>query len=112
MFADYFLQTGKMLAGRDRYVHVGRIQHAGIHALGSVIVFVVLGAPIGFTVVVALIEWVVHFHIDFAKAKYSEKQKLDPTQTRFWQAFGVDQALHQLTYIAMFWAWIVYCTDL
>lgn len=112
MFADYFLQTGKMLAGRSRYLHLGRLQHAGIHALGSFLVFLILGAPIGFSIAVVMVEWAVHFHIDYAKARYSEKQALEPTQPRFWQAFGVDQVLHQLTYIAMFWAWIAYCTDL
>lgn len=106
MFADFFLQTPKMLAGRCAYMHSGRAQHAGVHVLGSVIVYVLFGAPVVFILVLALLEWIVHFHIDFGKALYSEKKELDPKQAKFWQAMGADQALHQLSYLVMAWAWV------
>jgi hypothetical protein len=51
---------------------------------------------------------VVHFHIDWAKARYSDTHDLTPAQARFWQATGLDQALHQLTYVAMVWAWVMF----
>ncbi|KIC12573.1 hypothetical protein RA19_01470 [Leisingera sp. ANG-M1] len=108
MFADFFLQTPKMLAGRCAYVHMGRAQHAGVHIIGSAIVFALFGAPVVFILVLAALEWVVHFHIDFGKARYSEVKKLNPQQARFWQAMGADQMLHQLTYVAMAWAWVKY----
>lgn len=108
MFADFFLQTPKMLSGRCAYVHAGRAQHAGVHVVGSVIVFALFAAPLGFILLLAVLEWIVHFHIDFGKARYSEMKNLNPKQARFWQAMGADQALHQLTYIAMGWAWIKY----
>lgn len=107
MFADYFLQTPRMLSGRGTYLHMGRAQHAGAHALLSIPVFLVVGADYGFIVALVLAEWLVHFHLDWAKARYSELRALKPTQARFWHAFGVDQALHQLTYIAMVWAWLL-----
>lgn len=105
MFADYFLQTQRMLSGRGTYLHLGRAQHAGVHALGTILVFVGFGAAPGFIAVVALVEWVVHFHIDWGKARYSEVRQHDPTQAGFWRANGFDQALHHLTYLAMVWAW-------
>lgn len=106
MFADFFLQTPKMLSGRCRYAHAGRAQHAGVHVIGSVMVFALFGAPVVFILVLAVLEWVVHFHIDFGKARYSEMKKLTPQQAMFWQAMGADQALHQLTYLAMAAAWV------
>ncbi|MFT4962167.1 MAG: hypothetical protein ACI92Z_003264 [Paracoccaceae bacterium] len=108
MFADYFMQTPKMLAGRGQYWHMGRAQHAAVHALGSMIAFALIGAPTVFILLICLAEWVVHFHIDWAKAKYSESKCLAPTEGGFWRAFGVDQTLHGLTYVAMAWAWVVY----
>ena len=101
LFADFFLQTTKMLSGRGAYMHSGRAQQAGVHALGSVVVFVIMGAPVSFILLICLAEWVVHFHIDFGKAHYSEKKELTPQQAVFWRAMGTDQCLHQLTYIAM-----------
>ena len=107
MFADFFLQTPRMLSGRDMYIHRGRAEHAGIHALGSVIVFVLIGAPTLFIVWIVLLEWVVHFHIDWAKARYSMHKQHTPAEAGFWRAAGLDQACHQLTYLAMAWAWLV-----
>jgi hypothetical protein len=106
MFADFFMQTPRMLSGRGEYLHMGRAQHAGIHAVGSALVFLGFGAPPGFIVVLCLLEWVVHFNIDFCKARYSEQKKLSPAMGAFWRAMGADQAMHHLTYVAMAWAWI------
>jgi Protein of unknown function (DUF3307) len=106
LFADFFLQTHKMLSGRNVYLHSGRAQHAGVHALGSVVVFVIMGAPVGFILAICLAEWVVHFHIDYWKAQYTEKKTLNPQQALFWRAVGTDQCLHQLTYIAMAAVWV------
>lgn len=108
MFADYFLQTPRMLSGRGHYWHLGRAQHAGVHALGSVLVFLAFGAPTGFIAVLALAEWVVHFNIDWGKARYSEMRNYDPSQAGYWRANGFDQALHHLTYLAMAWAWTAF----
>lgn len=108
MFADYFMQTPKMLSGRSEYMHMGRAQHAAVHAVGSILVFVLFGAPLGFILTIAALEWVIHFHIDFFKAKHSEMKDLNPTQAAFWRAAGVDQAAHHLTYVAMVWAWTSY----
>ena len=83
-----------------------RAQHAGVHVIGSVVVLGLFGSPLPFILLLAVMEWIVHFHIDFAKARYSEVKNLNPQQARFWQAMGADQTLHQLTYIAMGWAWI------
>ncbi|MCD9149163.1 DUF3307 domain-containing protein [Pseudophaeobacter flagellatus] len=106
LFADFFLQTPKMLSGRDTYLHTGRAQHAGVHTLGSIAVFVLMGANIGFILLICLAEWVVHFHIDYGKAHYSEKKDLTPQQAMFWRAMGTDQFLHQLTYLAMTAIWV------
>lgn len=108
MFADYFMQTPKMLTGRSQYWHMGRAQHAAIHAVASIIVFVLVGTPTVFILVICFAEWVVHFHIDWAKAKHSESKCLSPTEAAFWRAFGVDQTLHCLTYVAMVWAWVMF----
>jgi uncharacterized protein DUF3307 len=105
MFADYYLQTPKMLSGRGEYFHLGRAQHAGIHAIGSILALLIVGTPLLFTVIIAIVEWFVHFNIDYAKARYSEAKGYDPSQAGFWRAAGTDQALHQLTYVAMVWAW-------
>ena len=110
MFADYFLQTPKMLAGRNSYLHMGRAQHALVHAIGSAICLVLVGSPIVFMLWLVLAEWVIHFHIDWGKATWSDTKGHGPQDAGFWRATGVDQALHQLTYVAMTAAWVVATT--
>ncbi len=105
MFADFYLQTGKMLAGRGEYLHWGRAQHAGVHAIGSLIALVLVGTPFWPLLVLIVVEWIIHFHIDYWKGSYSDKKQLAPDQAAFWRAFGFDQFLHQLTYVAMIWTW-------
>jgi hypothetical protein len=103
LFADFFLQTPRMLRNRGRYLHVGRLQHAGLHGFGSLVAMAVLGVPVGVAMAVAAVEWVVHFHIDWAKGRWSDRTGHAPHQAGYWRAFGVDQALHQWTYLVMVW---------
>lgn len=108
LFADYYLQTGKMLSGRGEYMHVGRAQHASVHAIGTLIALILVGTSVLPLLVLTLFDWVVHFHIDFWKGRYSDKKCLAPDQAAFWRAFGFDQFLHQLTYVALAWLWMVW----
>ncbi len=105
MFADYFLQTPKMLTGRGQYWHMGRAQHASVHAVGTAIALALIGTNAMVIVVLIAVEWVVHFNIDWWKASYSAKKALAPSQALFWRAAGFDQALHQVSYILLVWAW-------
>lgn len=103
LFADFYLQTSKMLSARSVYLHVGRAQHAGIHALGSFLVLLPFGGPWGLILALVIAEWIVHFHIDFGKGWWSDRTGFAPTDAGYWRAFGVDQWAHQWTYIAMVW---------
>ena len=108
LFADFFLQTQRMLAGRDEYLHIGRAQHAGLHGLFSAFALLLVGAPLGFTLAICLAEAVLHYHIDWGKGCYSARKQNSPTDAAYWRAFGTDQLLHQLTYVAMVWLWAAY----
>lgn len=105
MFADFFLQTPRMLSGRDEYIHIGRMQHVAIHGALSVPAFLIIGAPLVFTVVLIIVEVVVHYHIDWGKGRHSATTQHGPADAGYWRAFGLDQLLHQLTYVAMVWIW-------
>ena len=65
MFADFYMQTPRMLEGRSRYMHLGRAQHAGLHAVGSALAFLPVGGLSAVVVGIVLAEWAAHFHIDW-----------------------------------------------
>ncbi|MEO0864664.1 MAG: DUF3307 domain-containing protein [Pseudomonadota bacterium] len=104
LFADFFFQTPRMLRDRSRYVHVGRAQHAGLHALGSVLAMMLVGVSLAPLVLIAALEWVAHYHIDWGKGRWSDHIGHGPDDAGYWRAFGFDQALHQWTYLVMVWA--------
>lgn len=101
LFADFYLQTRRMLMDRAVYWHLGRLQHAGLHAVGSLVAMVLVGVPVALALVISFGEWLVHFHIDWGKGWWSKHTGHGPDQAGFWRAFGVDQALHQWTYLVM-----------
>lgn len=108
MFGDFFLQTRTMLNGRGQYLHFGRLMHASVHAGLSFIVFVVMGAPIAFILALVIAELFVHFHIDWWKGRLTDEHNLTPADAAYWRTTGIDQALHQLTYVAMIWIWLMW----
>lgn len=111
MFADFFLQTQRMLSDRSEYFHLGRIQHVLIHAGGSAIAFAILLTNPMFILIATVIEAIAHYHIDWAKGRYSSDAKHTPEDAGYWRAVGLDQALHQITYIVMVLAWVQYAAS-
>ncbi|MCV6584495.1 MAG: DUF3307 domain-containing protein [Marinibacterium sp.] len=107
MFADFFMQTPRMLSGRGTYFHIGRAQHAAVHAVGSFAIFIVMGVAAVPALAVAFAEWVIHFHIDWAKGRYSERHPKTPVESGYWYVFGLDQIAHQFTYLAMAAAYLM-----
>ncbi|WP_323370574.1 DUF3307 domain-containing protein [Sulfitobacter sp. F26204] len=108
LFADFFLQTPRMLSGRGVYLHLGRAEHAVLHAILSFLALMLFGASTACAATLCLLEWIIHYHIDWAKGRHSEIKKYSPADAGYWRAFGVDQLMHQITYVAMIWAWAKY----
>lgn len=101
--ADFLLQTPHMLAQKGTYGAAGGIEHAATHALGTLIVLVLvfpwnIGAHV-FAIMLAAFDGFIHYHIDWAKTNLSKG--LNPADRIFWIWFGADQGLHYLTYVAI-----------
>jgi hypothetical protein len=95
---DFPLQANPWLyRNKGTYMHPGGIAHAGIHALGTLLV---LAPFIGsLSMVYAIIDMLVHYHIDWAKMNISKRYDLQPNNSeRFWILLGFDQLLHHITY--------------
>ena len=42
-----------------------------------------------------------HYHIDWLKEQIVYRRQFRPEQSVFWWTFGIDQWLHQLTYVGI-----------
>lgn len=97
--ADFQWQADWMVSGKLRYGQRGGVAHAGLHASLSFPILLLGGASAVLAATIAVVEWVLHFHIDWAKAQLDARLGLDPGRRAYWQAFGADQLVHQATYV-------------
>lgn len=83
---------------KGTYGHPGGILHAGLHGLGTYLIFLIFVVnPLALTL--GLIDMFIHYHIDWLKMNVNKKfgWKAD-THPQFWTALGLDQLAHYLTY--------------
>lgn len=102
--ADYLLQPAWILAGKGDFRLPGGYAHAGAHAVFSLIVLVALQTPLWLAAAICVIEFVIHYVLDYAKVSYSVGVDIDRQPSRYWALHGVDQLAHQFTYAAMIYA--------
>ncbi len=95
---DFPLQTSPwMYRNKGIYLHPGGITHAAVHGVGALLV---LTPFVGVTALkFALLDMLIHYHIDWAKMNIGKRYNLRPDNSNwFWILLGFDQFLHQLTY--------------
>jgi hypothetical protein len=96
---DFPLQTPYQYLNKGTYGHLGGLLHSGLHGLATVIIFSFF-TP--FALVYGIVDFLVHYHIDYAKVRINEHYGWKPTtHPQFWTLLGIDQYLHAMTYIAM-----------
>jgi hypothetical protein len=100
-FCDGPLQTSQMVADKAVYGKKLGLVHAGLHGVFSFILLPVAGAAWGLALILAIVEAVIHYHIDFTKENIVRSRGWTVTNRRFWWALASDQALHHFTYLAM-----------
>lgn len=99
-FVDFPLQTPYQFLNKGKYGHPGGILHSGYHAIATFLI-VMLFNP-AFALMVAVLDFVVHYHVDWAKVQLNDKYQLKPdAHKEFWWLLGLDQYLHALTYFAI-----------
>jgi len=103
LVCDYFLQTQYQLANKGTYGHPGGIIHSGIHILGTAFLFLYLTPTIPLGAEILIGEFIVHYHIDWAKEQIVRRMNLTTETTGFWWALGIDQFLHGATYVVIVW---------
>lgn len=105
---DFPLQAFSWLyLNKGKYLHPGGITHAAIHSAGTMLV---LSPFLGLAAwKFALVDLLVHYHIDWAKMNLTRKHDLKPDNSEwFWILLGLDQWLHGLTYFAIiYYAFII-----
>ena len=98
---DYPLQTKYQVTNKGTYGHPGGIVHAGFHIIGTAVAFLVITPTFAVGAAILVGEFIVHYHIDWAKDQVMRRTGFKPTDSAFWWTLGSDQLLHHLTYVAI-----------
>lgn len=107
LIVDFPLQVPYHYLNKGTYGHPGGIAHATLHAAGTLIALTLLGFALPVAGLVALVDGVVHYHVDWAKMNLNARLGLKPDNSeKFWWLLGLDQYLHALTYLAIVW-WLI-----
>ena len=95
---DFLLQTRYQWSNKGTYGHPGGLLHAGLHGVGTAICLMTFAWE--HILLLALMDAVFHYHIDWAKMKLNSHYKWRADSSEyFWWTLGADQLLHTLTYI-------------
>ena len=102
--ADFILQTEAQRREKGSYGATGGLTHSLTHIVLTAPVFALLPVfAAGIAAALLAAEFVLHYHIDWAKEQIVRRNDWSSRDTPFWWAIGIDQLLHGLTYIGLVW---------
>lgn len=93
-YVDFVVQTPAEIASKGHYGTWLGTWHSIKHGIGTLLALI-LFVPVSWAAVAAVVDALVHYHIDWAKMRWGCQDINDP---RFWKHLGLDQMAHQMTY--------------
>ena len=101
-FIDFVNQTEQEVYEKGIYLKKYGINHSLKHGLLTIVILLaVTKVDIALCYLIGLIEFLVHYHIDWAKMNLNKHYNLTINDKWYWILLGFDQLLHYLTYIAI-----------
>lgn len=91
---DFVFQTDRMITDKGSYGQPWGIAHSLLHGVGTFVVLMIYGIKLA--LVLAVIDTIVHYHVDWIKTRYGCRDMKKPA---YWNHFGLDQLMHGLTYV-------------
>lgn len=102
-YIDFVDQSMEEVHGKGIYGNWLGIRHSLKQGLGTFLVFFLITMP-DVAVIVGLLDFVLHYHIDWCKMNFGNRDIQTP---QFWNHLGLDQMAHQLCYISFIYILLV-----
>jgi len=107
-YADFVIQTYMQTVKKGVWLNPIGISHSCDHVWATLVALLLFSffheLSVPMILLVAFLEGIIHYIIDFVKVKYGCK---DNTKPLFWNQFGMDQLAHQITYLIMVYVLII-----
>lgn len=102
---DWWLQSLKQISGKGSYLELWGVSHSLLHGIWTFILFTLADnqIPLGTAFLVGSLDFLVHYHVDWSKQNLARFLGVTPQDNLFWVLIGIDQLLHQLTYLFLIW---------
>jgi hypothetical protein len=99
-YIDFVDQSDAEVKGKGIYGNMTGMGHSIKHGIATLlcVLAIVGGEYFVFAFILALFDFVTHYHIDWVKMNYGNR---DITTPQFWNHLGLDQMAHQLVYLAI-----------
>lgn len=102
---DWVIQTDYEINHKGKYFHIGGITHSLKHGVGTFLVL--LPFDINLSFLLGLLDFITHYNIDWLKQNVTIRLNLSPKDKLFWLFIGVDQLLHNFTYLLIIYFYYV-----
>jgi len=97
--ADFVWQTDRMIVDKGIYGARYGIYHSLVQSAGTFLAFAWIHPALG--TVASFIDFLAHYHIDWAKININRHNNYTPADKKFWFWLGLDQLAHQITYVIL-----------
>lgn len=98
LLLDWIFQPKWMWSNKGTYGHLGGVTHALLNGFGTA---AIISLYYNNFWPILVIDSILHYHIDWAKIRILNLANLDSNDKEFWWLTGIDQFLHQITYILL-----------
>ena len=99
-YIDFVNQTEEEVKWKGTYLDWRGVKHSLKQGMGTAIVFA-LFIPIPWSLLIGAIDFLFHYHIDWAKININKKYNYTIENPKFWMWLGLDQLAHQITYLGL-----------
>lgn len=103
-YVDFVIQTMQEVNEKGIYFKLHGIKHSFKQGIGTAIALAIMHVDPLLGALLAMLDFVLHYHIDWAKMKLNKYFNLTNNDPLYWNLLGLDQLLHCLTYLFIAWA--------
>lgn len=102
-YIDFVNQTAEEVVSKGIYASRAGINHSLKHGLATAVIFSLILLDWEIALVIGLLDFVLHYHIDWAKININKRYNYTVETPQFWAWLGADQLAHALTYLGLVW---------
>lgn len=102
-YVDFVNQTIEEVNSKGNYGELVGIEHSFKHGIGTLLVFLFFNVTLLDAMLLSLIDFVIHYHVDWLKININRKQNYTTETKEFWTWLGADQLAHSITYLFLVW---------